>query len=99
MKYALAEMLKAHNFIEGQFNDEETAFFTKTYEKDTQTCWHGTVKSTLKVDITISQNGEWCRATFYKDSYQAYKSRTYLNIGKRTFNAIAETIKNAGFEI
>ena len=40
-----------------------------------------------------------CRADFRKDSRNPYKSRWYDTIGKRTFNAISETVRNAGFAI
>lgn len=41
-----------------------------------------------------------CRAWFYSDGRRdAYKERWYSTLGKRTYNAIAETVKNAGFEI
>lgn len=40
-----------------------------------------------------------CRADFRKNSRSPYKSRWYDTIGKRTFNAISETVRNAGFAI
>ena len=46
----------------------------------------------------INRKSGICHVAFYKDSREI-KSRWYDTIGKRTYNAIAETVKNAGFEM
>lgn len=98
----LAELLTENGFTAEQHNETETLkFYTRTFEKEVEVAWHGTMKSTLTVSIAIQPDAGWCRATFYKDGRAPYKSKEY-GIGtttRRTFNAIAATIQNAGFEI
>ena len=65
-----------------------------------QSCWYGEHTSTLEVKLFVNLEAGVCRVWFYSDGRRgAYKERWYSTLGKRTYNAIAETIKNAGFEI
>lgn len=87
MKNVLVDMLNAQGFIAAQsmeFACEHT-LLSKKYEKQVQTCWYGEQTSTLEVKLFVN--------------LEAYKERWYSTLGKRTYNAIAETVKNAGFEI
>ena len=102
MKNVLVDMLKAHGFTASQSMefDYEHALLSKKYEKQVQTCWYGERTSTLEVKLFVDLEAGVCRVRFYSDGRQdAYKCRLYSTIGKRTYNAIAETIKNAGFEV
>ena len=102
-KMTLVEMLKNEGYAEAAYEnpyfDRECLILTKTYEKDVKVCWYGTMRTSLKVDVFVNLTSGICRATFFKDSSPAYKDRWYDTTGKRTFNAISETIKNAGFKI
>lgn len=97
----LAELLTASGFTAGQHNDPETTeFYTRSFEKEVETCWHGKLTSSLTVNITIAPKGGWCMASFNKGFRTPYKTKTYdADTAKRTYNAIAATIRNAGFEI
>lgn len=97
----LAELLTENSFTVERHNETETIqFYTRAFEKEVETAWHGTMKITLEVSIVINPTAGWCRATFYKNSKVPYKSKEYDAFSaKRTFNAIAATIQNAGFEI
>lgn len=102
MKNVLVDMLKAQGFTDAQsmeFACEHT-LLSKKYEKQVQTCWYGEQTSTLEVKLFVNLEAGVCRAWFYSDGRRdAYKERWYSTLGKRTYNAIAETVKNAGFEI
>lgn len=102
MKNILVDMLKAQGFIAAQsmeFACEHT-LLSKKYEKQVQTCWYGEQTSTLEVRLFVNLEAGICRVWFYSDGRRdAYKDRWYSTLGKRTYNAIAETVKNAGFEI
>jgi hypothetical protein len=102
MKNVLVDMLKAQGFTAAQsmeFACEHT-LLSKKYEKQVQTCWYGEHTSTLEVKLFVNLETGVCRVWFYSDGRrEAYKERWYSTLGKRTYNAIAETIKNAGFAI
>lgn len=102
-KLTIAEMLKDAGYAESQ-NPEiyaacEHVILSKTYEKEVETCWYGKQKSTLTVELFVNLSSGICRADFYKGGRSPYKSRWYDTIGKRTYNAISDTIRNAGFAI
>lgn len=102
MKNVLVDMLKAQGFTAAQsmeFACEHT-LLSKEYEKQVRTCWYGERTSTLEVKLFVNLEAGVCRVWFYSDGRRdAYKERWYSTLGKRTYNAIAETIENAGFEI
>lgn len=102
MKNVLVDMLKAQGFTAAQsmeFTCEHT-LLSKKYEKQVQTCWYGERTSTLEVKLFVNLEAGVCRVWFHSDGRRdAYKERWYSTLGKRTYNAIAETVKNAGFEI
>lgn len=102
-KITLVEMLKNEGFTETacgiSFADRDCLMLTKSYEKDVKVCSHETASTSLKVDVFVNRTSGICRVDFFNGSGRAYKSRWYDTIGKRTYNAIAETVKNAGFEI
>lgn len=102
MKNILVDMLKAQGFTAAQsmeFACEHT-LLSKKYEKQVQTCWYGERTSALEVKLFVNLEAGICRVWFYSDGRRdAYKERWYSTLDKRTYNAIAETVKNAGFEI
>lgn len=99
MKNILVDMLKAQGFTAAQsmeFACEHT-LLSKKYEKQVQTCWHGERTSTLEVKLFVNLEAGVCRVWFYSDGRRdAYKERWYSTLGKRTYNAIAETVKTQG---
>lgn len=106
MKNTLVDLLKGKGFTESELTDGklegvscEHSFLTLSLEKDVEVAWYGTRSTSLKVDVFVNLASGICRVDFFKDAGRAFKSRWYDTIGKRTYNAIAETVKNAGFEI
>ena len=102
MKNVLVDMLKAQGFTTTQSPEFacEHEMLSKKYEKQVQTCWYGERTSTLEVELFVNLEAGVCRVGFYSDGRrEAYKERWYSTLGKRTYNAIVETVKNAGCEI
>lgn len=101
MKNELLHLLKIKGFSEGKLEGVSCnhSFLTLSLEKDVEVVWYGTMRAVLKVDVFVNLDAGICRVDFYKDANRAYKSRWYNTIGRRTYNAIADTIRNAGFEI
>ena len=101
MKNTLVDLLKGKGFTEGKLEGVscEHSFLTLSTEKDVEVAWYGTRSTSLKVDVFVNLASGICRVDFYKDSGRAYKTRWYDTTGKRTYNAIAATVVNAGFEI
>lgn len=102
MKNVLVDMLMAHGFVASQDSDIscEHVMLSKKYEKQVSVCWFGEQTSTMEVRLFVNLESGICRVWF-SDGRRggAYKDRWYSTLGKRTYNAIAETIRNAGFEI
>lgn len=102
-KLTIVEMLKDAGYAESQnpemYSGCEHVILSKTYEDEVEVCWYGKQKSSLTVELFVNIRSGICRADFRKDNRNPYKSRWYDTIGKRTFNAISETVRNAGFAI
>ena len=102
MKNVLVDMLKAQGFVASQDPDFvcDHVMLSKKYEKQVVVCWQGERTATLEVRLFVNLESGICRVWFCADGRRdAYKERWYSTLGKRTYNAIAETVKNAGFEI
>lgn len=83
------------------FTEQESSFgamLVKSYEKEVEVAWHGKMKSTYRVEALFNQDKTIATVSYFKGSMKADKVKTHLN-EKRAFNAIRETIKNAGFEM
>ena len=103
MENTLVELLKKNGFTESEHPLKDIYFnhcyLTYSAERDSSVYWCGPVLSALKVDVLVNLDSNICRVDYYRNSYRAYKSRTYANAGKRTYNAIAATVINAGFQL
>lgn len=101
MKNTLVDLLKDKGFTDGKLEGVscEHSFLALSLEKDVEVAWYGTRSTSLKVDVFVNLASGICRVDFFKDAGRAFKSRWYDTTGKRTYNAIAETVKNAGFEM
>jgi hypothetical protein len=98
----IVEMLEAKGFTcteMPELGGSKVLFLEKTYEKDVEVCWYGSYHSTLKIVVLVNVTSGICRLECFNGSAKPYKSRWYDTIGKRTYNAISDTIKNAGYEI
>lgn len=102
-KLTIVEMLKDAGYTESQnpemYSGCEHVILSKTYEEEVDVCWYGKQKSSLTVERFVNLRSGICRADFRKDSRNLYKSRWYDTIGKRTYNAIVETARCAGYAI
>ena len=99
----LVELLKKNGFKESECPLKDIYFnhcyLTYAVERDSSVYWCGPVLSELKVDVLMNLDSNICQVDYCRNSYRSYKTRYYGNTGKRTYNAIAETIKNAGFQL
>ena len=99
----LVELLKKNGFKESESPLKDIYFnhryLTYSVERNSSVYWCGPVLSELKVEVLVNLDSNICRVDYYKSSRRAYKSRCYANTGKRTYNAIAATVKNAGFQL
>lgn len=102
-KMTIVEMLKDKGYTESQnpemYQNCEHVILRKTYEKEVDVCWYGKQKQTLTVELFVNVGSGICRADFFNGGRSPFKSRWYDTIGKRTYNAVSDTIRNAGFEI
>jgi len=95
-KFDLYQELTAQGFAE-----QENPFgimLVKSYEKEVEVAWHGKMKSTYRVEVLFNQDKTVATVSYFKTSMRADKVKGHLN-EKRAFNAIRDTIKNAGFEM
>ena len=84
------------------FENQESMFgftLTKSYEKEVEVAWHGKMKTTYKVQVVFNEEKTVATVSYFKgSSKRADKVKNHMN-EKRAFNAIRETIKNAGYEM
>lgn len=69
----------------------------RDWEKVEEVVWYGPQKFTYTVLVFVNEVSRVCEVFYYKDG-RLYKNRWYDTIGKRTYNAIAETVRCAGFQ-
>ena len=103
MKANLIDLLNGNGFTEKPAENEilqscNGLILQREWSKETEVVWYGKRTETFSVQVFINRKSGICHVAFYKDSREI-KSRWYETIGKRTYNAIAETVKNAGFEM
>lgn len=102
MKKVLVEMLRENGFSEVPVQSEILknggySVFQRSWTREVQTVWHGTISETYKVRVLVKVSGGICHVSYQKDGWE-YKERWYDTIGKRTYNAIVETARCAGYE-
>ena len=103
MKKVLIDMLKGAGFTEQPIHSEVLAdcnglILQREWSRDTEVAFHGKWTSTFTVRVFINQDSGICHVAYSKDGHSPYKSRWYDTIGKRTYNAIVETARCAGYE-
>lgn len=100
MKKVLVDMLKEAGFVESKLDGVncQHSVLTLRAERDVEVLWYGLMRTSLEVEVFVNLGSGICRVDFRKDG-RSFKSRWYDTVGKRTYNAIAETVKNAGFSI
>ena len=103
MKANLIDLLNGNGFTEKPAENEilqscNGLILQREWSKETEVVWYGKRTETFSVRVFINRKSGICHVAFSKGG-QEIKSRWYDTIGKRTYNAIAETVKNAGFEM
>lgn len=103
MKANLIDLLNGNGFTEKPAENEilqscNGLILQREWSKETEVVWYGKRTETFSVRVFINRKSGICHVAFSKGGREI-KSRWYDTIGKRTYNAIAETVKNAGFEM
>ena len=103
MKNVLIDLLKNNGFEENTVENEMTQrcnglVLQRNFEKEIDVVWHGKRTQTYAIRVFINQNSGICHVS-YQQGGREYKNRWYDTIGKRTYNAIVETARCAGYKI
>ncbi len=103
MKANLIEMLKDKGFTEQPITSEiledcHGLILQREWTKETEVAFYGKVTEQFTVRVFINRDSGICHVAYSKGGKSPYKSRWYDTIGKRTYNAIAETTRCAGYE-
>lgn len=97
--FNLIEKLQSNGFEEHKDPFGFTVY-TLTLKKTSQVAFYGEYESQLEVQISFNSDNSVCRVNFYKNgSCKPFKTKVYDTVGKRTWNAIVETIKFNDFEL
>ncbi len=103
MKKVLVEMLKEKGFVEQPIENEilkdcDGLILQREWSKEIDVAWYGKRTQAYSVRVFINQNSSICHVA-YATNGRVYKERWYDTIGKRTYNAIVETARCAGYEM
>lgn len=101
---ALIQLLKDNGFVLDPAGDphkragHDGCFcLRRDWEKVEEVVWYGPQKFTYTVLVFVNEGSGICEV-FYRKDGTLYKNRWYDTIGKRTYNAIVETVRCAGFQ-
>ncbi len=102
MKKVLIDMLVAKGFTERPAENEllqqcNGLILQRSWEKEVDVAWYGKRTETYTVRVFVNQNSGICHVN-YEINGREYKRHWYDTIGKRTYNAIVETARCAGYE-
>ena len=81
---------------EGELTYDGRQIFTRRWKQKTQVAWYGESESTLEIKISMSCGIPLVRVI--RNGRREDKARDYQS-PKRAFNAIAEIVRCAGFEM
>lgn len=103
MKANLIEMLKAQGFSEVESKNETIqqcngVILQRDWSRDVEVAFHGSYLETYTGRVFVNRNSGICHVSYQKDGRE-YKDRWYDTVGKRTYNAIVETARCAGYAI
>ena len=99
MKKTLIDLLKENGFSVVPYKAEaKGVMLRRSWEKEVEVAWHGKRTSRYMVEVYVVEATGRCRVTYYS-GVSPVKDRWYETLGKRTFNAIAETVRCAGYEM
>ena len=101
MKNVLVDLLKENGFTEQPMKASlecEALLLAREWSEEVEVVWHGKLTRTYKVEVFVNLSSGVCHVTYWNGCRSPYKDRWYDTTGKRTFNAIVETTRCAGFE-
>ena len=103
MKNVLADFLKDKGFTERPIESEmlkqcNGLILQRDWTKEIEVAFYGKRTETYSVRVFINQDSGICHVS-YQQGGREHKSRWYNTIGKRTYNAIVETARCAGYEL
>ena len=97
-KFDLAEALKLHGFAVKDYHGGGGAvILRRKWYQEVEVVWYGKQTITYAVQVFVNVAAEVCEVTYVKDGI-TYKVRWYDTTSKRTYNAIVETARCAGWE-
>ena len=70
----------------------------RDWSREVEVAFHGSYLETYAVRVFVNRNSGICHVSYQKDGRE-YKDRWYDTVGKRTYNAIVETARCAGYAI
>lgn len=76
----------------------EGVVLSRDFMKVIESVWSGRHEYSYRVEVFVNLTQNLCRAKFFEGGME-YKCKWYYTAGKRTYNAIAATLQNAGLEI
>lgn len=98
MKNTLVDLLKAKGFAVVPYKAEAKGIMLRrSWEKEVEVVWYGKRTARNTVEVYVVEETGRCRVTYY-EGCSPVKDRWYANLGKRTYNAIVETVSYAGYE-
>ena len=103
MKNVQIDLLKNKGFAERPVENEllkqcNGLILQKDWTKEIEVAFYGKRTETYSVRVFVNQDSGICHVSYQMDGRE-YKSRWYETTGKRTYNAIAETARCAGYEM
>lgn len=102
-KFDLVEALRSRGFtdlpIEGTVHSacKGGLILRREWSREVEVVWYGKQTITYAVQVFVNVAAEVCEVTYVKDGI-TYKVRWYDTTSKRTYNAIVETARCAGWE-
>jgi len=101
MKANLTELLKSKGFTEQPIENEilrqcNGLILQRDWTQEIEVAFHGKHTERYSIRVFVNQDSGICHASYQKGGRE-YKSRWYDTIGKRTYNAIVETARCAGY--
>lgn len=106
-KFDFVAELLAHGFRDDTKPEEvglsrqagfEGMVLSRDFTKVIESVRSGHHEYSYRVEVFVNLTQNLCRAKFFEGGVE-YKCKWYYTAGKRTYNAIAATLQNAGLEI
>ena len=98
MKFNLYEELKNKGY-EVDTDDARLGYevLTKMYHKTDDVLWYGKVNSKMSVSVMFNKDHTIAQVTYADEGFRVFKHKVHM-ADKRAYNAIADTVRNKGYE-